>query len=178
MRKRRPRFLSCQVLFHPALVVVLVSCLATMGCGVRKLARGELQPPEVRLQGLGLHPPGPQGWPLTCVLTVTNPNPVSIKVLGYDYEVLVEGQSLAKGASSRSITLPAQSEAAVEVPVNLKLKTIPGLLPQLLREEQLTMEIAGGLRLPQTLGFRVPFRFREKLTPREGLEHLQLFLSQ
>lgn len=165
-------------LFQLTVVVVLVTCLAASGCGVRKLAQAELEPPEVQLQGLRLLPPGPQGWPLTGVLGVKNPNPMTIKVLGYDYEVWVEGRSLAKGQSSQTISLPAQGEATVEVPVLLKLKTLPGLLPQLLRDEELTVEIAGGLRLPQTLGFRVPFRFRGKLTPKEGLEHLQPFLGQ
>jgi len=171
-------FQNRPVLFQLAAMAALLSCLIAWGCGVRKLAQQELQPPEVRLQGLGLRPPGPQGWPLTCILAVKNPNPTTIKVLGYDYEVWVEGRSLASGASNRTVTLPAQGEAKVEVPVLLKLKSLPGLLPQFLREEELTVEITGGLRLPQTLGFRVPFRFREKLTPKEGLEHLQPFLSQ
>jgi hypothetical protein len=165
-------------LFQLAVVVALASCLTAYGCGVRKLAQGELQPPEVRLQGLGLRAPGPQGWPLVGVLAVKNPNPMTIKILGYDYEVWVEGQSLAQGTSNKTITLPAQGEATVEVPVLLRLKTLPRLLPHLLRNNELTVEIAGGLRLPQTLGFRVPFRFREKLTPKEGLEQLQPFLSQ
>jgi hypothetical protein len=178
MRPASNRFQNRPALFRLATAVALVSCLAFLGCGVRKLARGELEPPEVRLQGLGLRAPGPQGWPLTGVLAVQNPNPTTIKVLGYDYEVRVEGRSIAKGASNQTITLPPRGEATVEVPVLLKLKTLPALLPRVLREEPLTVEIAGGLRLPQTLGFRVPFRFREKLTPKEGLEHLRPFLSQ
>ncbi|MEJ2093046.1 MAG: LEA type 2 family protein [Syntrophobacterales bacterium] len=178
MMLRRHRFPIRPVLLYLILLTVLVSCLTPLGCGVRRLTQGELLPPEVRLKGLGLQPPGKQGWPLICVLAVKNPNPMSIKVLGYDYQVWVEGQRLAQGASGTPITLPAQGEATVEVPVLLKLKTLPGLLPKLLREEQLTVEIAGGLRLPQTLGFRVPFRFREKLTPQQGLEHLSPFLSQ
>jgi LEA14-like dessication related protein len=178
MRPRRRRFPKCPGLVPLTVLAVLVGYLTLLGCGVRQLTKGELQPPEVRLKGLGLHPPSQQGWPLVCILAVENPNPMTIKVLGYDYEVRVEGQSLAQGETNKSITLPAQGEATVEVPVLLKLKTLPGLLPQLLREEQLTVEIAGGLRLPQTLGFRVPFRFREKLIPKEGLEHLRPFLSQ
>ena len=166
------------VLIYLALLALWVSCLTPLGCGVRRLTQGELLPPEVRLKGLGLQPPGKQGWPLIVVLAVANPNPMTITVLGYDYQVWVEGQRLAQGASEGRITLPAQGEATVEVPVLLKLKTLPGLLPKLLQEEQLTVEIAGGLRLPQTLGFRVPFRFQEKLTPQQGLEHLSPFLSQ
>lgn len=178
MMLKRNRFPNFPVMLYLPVVAVLVVCLTPFGCGVRQLAKGELLPPEVRLKGLGLQPPGKQGWPLICVLAVENPNPKTITVLGYDYQVWVEGQSLAKGTSEGRITLPAQGETTVEVPVLLKLKTLPGLLPKLLQEEQLTVEIAGGLRLPQTLGFRVPFRFREKLSPKEGLEHLRPFLSQ
>jgi hypothetical protein len=172
------RFPIRPLLLYLALLALLVGCLTPLGCGVRRLTQGELLPPEVQLKGLGLQPPGKQGWPLVCVLAVKNPNPMTIKVLGYDYQVWVEGQRLAQGASGASITLPAQGEATVEVPVLLKLKTLPGLLPKLLQNEQLFVEIAGGLRLPQTLGLRVPFRFREKLTPQQGLDHFSPFLSQ
>jgi hypothetical protein len=176
LRRYRPPIRT--VLLYLAVLVMLASCLTPLGCGVRRLTQGELLPPEVFLKGLGLQPPGKQGWPLIVVLAVANPNPMTITVLGYDYQVRVEGQRLAQGASGKRITLPAQGEATVEVPVLLKLKTLPGLLPKLLQEEQLNVEIAGGLRLPQTLGFRVPFRFREKLTPQQGPEHLSPFLSQ
>ena len=174
----RQKFFKLRFVLLPLTVVVLAGCLTALGCGVRQLAKGELQPPEVRLQALGLQPPTNQGWPLTCVLAVENPNSMTIRVLGYDYEVWVEGQSVAKGAGNRPVTLPAKGVATVEVPVLLKLRTLPGLLPRLLQEEKLTVDIAGGLRLPQTLGFRVPFRFREQLSPGEGLEHLRPFLSQ
>ena len=169
---------TCSGFFHLVLMTVLVSCLIAAGCGVRKLAKGELQPPKIRLKGLGFQPPIKQGWPLTCVLALENSNSTTINVLGYDYEVMVEGQSLAKEASDKPITLPAQGETTVEIPVLLKLKTLPGLLPKLLQEKQLTVEIAGGLRMPQTLGFRVPFRFRERVTLKEGLESLRPLLSQ
>ncbi len=177
MMLRHLRFQSRSVLCFLAAVVLLVGCLKVFGCGVRQLAKGELKPPEVRLKALGLQPPGKQGWPLNLVLGVENPNPITIRVLGYDYEVRVEGQSVAKGAGDRAVILPAQGEATVEVPVLLKLRNLPALLPRLLQEEKLTVEIAGGLRLPQTLGFRVPFRFREKVAPQEGLEHLRPFLN-
>jgi hypothetical protein len=156
----------------------LAASFQLCGCGVRQLARGELLPPEVRLQALGFQPPGKQGWPLRVVLAVNNPNSTAIRVLGYDYEVRVEGQSLAQGAGDRAVFLPARGEAVVEVPVVLKLRNLPALLPKLLQDEKLTVDIAGGLRLPQTLGFRVPFRFREKVAPQEGLEHLRPFISQ
>jgi hypothetical protein len=160
------------------LPLVIIGLMMISGCGVRQLARGELLPPEVRFKGLGLQPPTHQGLPLTLVLTLENPNPTTITVLGYDYEVRVAGQSVAKGVGNQPVTLPARGETTVTVPVVLRLRNIPGLLPNLLQEKKIPVEIAGGLRLPQTLGFRVPFRFREELTPQEGLEEIKPFLGR
>jgi LEA14-like dessication related protein len=167
-----------RVLLPLAVVVGLVGGLMIFGCGVRQLTRGELIPPEVRLKSLMLQPPTNQGWPLDCVLAVENPNSMTIRVLGYDYEVWVAGQSVAKGVGNKPVTLPARGETTVTVPVVLRLRNLPGLLPNLLQEKKIPVEIAGGLRLPQTLGFRVPFRFREELTPQEGLEQIQPFLGR
>ena len=64
------------------------------------------------------------------------------------------------------------------VPVVLKLKNLPALLPNLLQERKIPIDIAGGLRLPQTLGFRVPFRFHEEISPQEGMEQLKPFLGK
>ena len=172
--RRYSRFLKNSIL----LALLVVVGLLISGCGVRQLTKGELLPPEVRFKGLGLQPPTHQGLPLTLVLALENPNPTTIKVLGYDYEVRMAGQSVATGVGNQPVTLPARGETTVTVPVVLKLRALPGLMPCLLQEQKIPVEIAGGLRLPQTLGFRVPFRFREKLTPEEGLKHLQPFLGQ
>jgi LEA14-like dessication related protein len=171
-------FQTTSILLPLAAVVTLLISLTACGCGVRQLSKGELQPPEVRFKGVMMQPPTNQGWPLTLVLAVENPNSMTIKVLGYDYEVWVAGQSVAKGVGNQPVILPAQGETTVTVPVLLKLRTLPGLLPNLLQEKKIPVEIAGGLRLPQTLGFRVPFRFREEVTPQEGLEHLKPFLGR
>ncbi len=160
------------------LVMAMLGGITVPGCGIRQLAKGELLPPEVRFKGLMLQPPTHQGVPLSVVLAVENPNPMAITVLGYDYEVWAAGQSVAKGVSNQPVTLPARGETAVTVPVLLKLRNLPGLLPNLLQEKKIPVEIAGGLRLPQTLGFRVPFRFREELTPQEGLEQIKPFLGK
>jgi hypothetical protein len=156
----------------------LLAGLMVCGCGVRQLAKGDLNPPEVRLQGLSLRPPTQQGWPLNVVLAVHNPNPMTVRILGYDYEVRVAGQQVAQGVGNQPVTLPAQGETTVAVPVVLKLRNLPGLLPHLLEGRKMPVDIAGGLRLPQTLGLRVPFRFREELTLEEGIEELRPFLGK
>jgi LEA14-like dessication related protein len=172
MRRR-----NCWHNFLILLPLIVTVGLVLSACGVRQFTRGELVPPEVRFKGLGLQPPTRQGIPLNVVLALSNPNPTTITVLGYDYEVRVAGQSVARGVGNQPVTLPARGETTVTVPVILKLRALPGLLPCFLQEQKIPVEIAGGVRLPQTLGFRVPFRFREELTPQEGLEEIKPFLK-
>lgn len=152
---------------------LLMTGLAVLGCGVEDLKKKVVKPPKVNLKAVGLKSPTVQGLPLICVLEVENPNPVTVKVLGYDYEVWMEERSVAQGESNQPFILPAQGEAVVELPVLLKIRALPGLVPQALKEGKLVYIIAGGLRLPQTLGVRVPFRFTGDIAAEQGLNHLR-----
>ncbi len=158
------------------LTTCVLACLG--GCGVQQLTRGELEPPKVALQSLALGLPTAQGLPLECTLLVDNPNPQDLRVLGYDYELKLEGQQVLQGESREEVTLPARGQALVTVPILLKLRALPGLLPSILKEEKLNYQVAGGVRLASLLGgFRVPFLFQGQMTPKEGREQLRLFLK-
>ena len=160
------------------IVFLLWGLVCLGGCGVRQLARGELEPPRVTFKSLALGLPTVQGLPLECALLVENPNPQDLKVLGYDYELWLQGQRVIQGESQEAVTLPARGETVVRVPILLKLKALPRILPAVLKEEKLDYQIAGGVRLGSLLGgFRVPFRAQGRMTPKEGLEQLQLFLK-
>lgn len=154
--------------------------LATLwGCGVRQLAKGELEPPKVALKGLRLSPPSPQGVPLSVSLLLDNPNSQSLNLLGYDFELWLAGKSVAQGASQEAVTLPPRGQAVVEVPILLKLPVLVQILPTLLlaREQKLPYQFAGGCRLASLLGgLRVPFTFQGELTAKEGLENLRAYL--
>ena len=147
-------------------------------CGIRDLATGKVAPPEVAFQGLTIYPPESQCWPLSARLRLTNPNPEPMRILGYDYEISVEGADLVQGESVAAITLPAGGESLVEVPILLKLNTVPKALKALLLQDKLKYELAGGFRLASVLGgLKVPFRFRGEITRQEGLERLREFLD-
>jgi len=158
------------------LAAVILACLG--GCGVQQLTRGELEPPKVALQSLAVGLPTPQGLPLECALVVDNPNPQDLRILGYDYELKLEGRQVLQGESREEVTLPARGQALVRVPILVKLRALSGLLPAILREEKLHYQVAGGVRLASLLGgFRVPFNFQGQMTPKEGREQLRLFLQ-
>ena len=159
-----------------ALTAWLLVCLG--GCGVRQFTRGELEPPKVTFKSLAFGLPTAQGLPLECTLQVENPNSQDFRVLGYDYELRLEGQQVVQGESREEVTLPARGQALVTAPILIKLKALPRLLPAVLKEEKLQYQVSGGVRLASLLGgFRVPFSFQGRINPKEGLEQLRLFVK-
>jgi hypothetical protein len=81
-----------------------------------------------------------------------------------------------QGESKEALTLPAQGQTLVTIPAFLKLNAVAKLLPQLLKEEKLRYDVAGGFR-PGALGglARVPFRFQGQMTLPEGLRLLRSY---
>ena len=105
---------------------------AMPACGVRQLARGEIQPPKVTFQGLKIYPPTASGWPLGARLLLENPNSEPVNLLGYDYQLWIEGKSVAQGTSQQAVNLPPLGQTVTEVPITVQLPAVLELLPQLL----------------------------------------------
>jgi LEA14-like dessication related protein len=167
---------------RPALALLLGLALAAAlaGCGVRQLTRGEIKPPKVTLQGITLGAPTGAGWPLFATLRLENPNSQALSVLGYDYDLWLEGRSVAQGVSQGKVNLPAQGETVTEFPIVVNVRVLLGLLPRALQhpEHKLHYRLAGGVRLSPVLAglVRVPFSFQGELSPQEGAEFLRPYL--
>lgn len=172
---------------HPRLqrsclgIFLALMLLTTMpACGVRQLAQGEIQPPKVNFQGIAFGRPSRGGWPLAVTLLLTNPNDQTLDLKGYDYELWLEGKSVAQGASDAPVSLPPRGQTVAQVPILVKLPAVLELLPVLLRPEPppLHYQVAGGFRLAEVLGglVRIPFRFQGQVTPKEGLAALRPYL--
>ena len=163
------------------LSLVAVVMLVLPACGVRQLAQGEIQPPKVSFQGLALGSPTSQGWPVAVTLLLTNPNDQALNLKGYDCELWLEGKSVAQAASDESVNLPPLGQTVAQVPIQVKLPAVMGLLPALLTPNPppLHYQVAGGFRLGAVLGglVRVPFRFQGQVTPKEGMDLLHLYLK-
>ncbi|MBW1991637.1 MAG: LEA type 2 family protein [Deltaproteobacteria bacterium] len=159
------------------LVLLLLGTLLLVGCGVRQLARGEIEPPRVHLQGVVPGLPTREGWPLTCILAVENPNRQPLDLRGYDYQLWLEGKSVAQGASRQRLYLPPGGQAEVEFPVVVRLPAVLSLTPAALSGRPLHYRLSGGFRLASVLGglIRIPFRFEGETTLEEGRELLRLY---
>jgi LEA14-like dessication related protein len=178
---------------HPRLrracfgIFLALMLLTTMpACGVRQLARGEIQPPKVSFQGLKIYPPGARGWPLGATLLLENPNPEPLNLLGYDYQLWIEGKSVAQGTSQQAVKLPPLGQTVAEVPIMVQLPAVMELLPQFLpmlqkqqQQRQFHYQIAGSFRLASVMGgiIPIPFKFQGEASPREGMDFLRPYLK-
>jgi LEA14-like dessication related protein len=150
------------------------------GCGVRQLTSGEITPPQVKFQGIAVGVPDSQGWPLGVSLLLTNPNDRSLELKGYNYELWLEGKSVARGTGETPVVLPPRGQTVARVPILVQLPAVMSLLPQLLQPEPgpVAYRVAGSFRLKSVLGGLVPlpFSFQGRLTPRQGMEMLRPYL--
>ncbi|MEW6388403.1 MAG: LEA type 2 family protein [Thermodesulfobacteriota bacterium] len=154
----------------------LAGLIVLGGCGFKELTREELKPPRVSLQALVVRPPTSEGWPLGLTLKLANPNPQTLELRGYDYELRLEGLKAVQGESQETLTLPGQGQAVVTVPAVLKFQALGKLLPQVLKQEKLRYDLAGGFRPAPWGGLvRVPFHFQGQVTLPEGLRLLRSY---
>ena len=156
-------------------------------CGVRQLATGEIQPPKVTFQGLKIYQPTARGWPLGARLLLENPNSQSLNLLGYDYQLWIEGKSVAQGVSQQAVNLPPTGQTVAEVPIMVQLPAVMDLLPQFLpmlqksqQQRQFHYQIAGSFRLASVMGgiIPIPFKFQGEASPQEGMDFLRPYLSR
>ncbi len=166
--------------------LALMLCAAIPACGVRQLARGEIQPPKVTFQGLTIYRPTPRGWPLGARLLLENPNSQAVNLLGYDYQLWIEGKSVAQGTSQQAVNLPPSGQTVAEVPIMVQLPAVVELLPQFLPmlqksqpQRQFRYQIAGSFRLASVMGgiIPIPFKFQGEASPQQGMDFLRPYLK-
>ncbi len=163
------------------------------GCGMQQLqqmSRGEIQAPKVTYQGLKVYQPTAQGWPLGAALLLENPNNQALNLLGYDYQLWIEGRGVAQGSSQQAVYLPPLGQTVAEIPITVQLPAVmellPQFLPQFLGQQHLQQmpahkfhyQIAGSFRLASVLGgiIPIPFNFKGEASPQEGLDFLKPYL--
>jgi len=167
-----------------SLALILLATLSA--CGVRQLARGEIQPPKITFQGLKIYRPAARGWPLAARLLLENPNAEAVNLLGYDYQLWIEGKSVAQGTSQQAVNLPPLGQTVTEVPITVQLPAVMELLPQVLpmlqkqpQQRQFHYQIAGSFRLASVMGgiIPIPFKFQGEASPQQGMDFLRPYLK-
>jgi LEA14-like dessication related protein len=130
------------------------------------------QNPTVELKKIQITRMDQETFTLEGTLEVFNPNDMSSRFSGYQYQVDVEGQRLADGKSDRPFEVPAKGTFPLEVPATIRFEDLRTLSRKELFNRDLTYLISGTLYLHSWLGkIPLPFSF-------EGTFNLSDFLKE
>lgn len=147
------------LIFRMKLLLFLILTLSMSSCSVfHSLIKEKVKEPEVdfidaKIAGLSFN-----GIDLLFDLKVKNPNKIGIKLAGFDYDLLLNGNSFLTGNQIRGIEIPSLGEEIIQLPVNLNFldiyKTFQNLWDQGLSNYQMKfgfsfeMPILGVIRIP------------------------------
>ncbi|MES9969302.1 MAG: LEA type 2 family protein [Candidatus Thiodiazotropha sp.] len=137
---------------HLLFLMLLSSVLLLQGCSsldqVDRIMEGRkptAQIDGVRLEGLDL-----QGVDLVFDVGIDNPNPYSIDLTGFDYDLQLFDQSFIKGRQTQALSLAAKSESNIQLPLRLDFKKLLNAYRQLRGADE------ASYRLDLGLGFQMP----------------------
>jgi hypothetical protein len=134
---------------RPQPLVILVALVAlTAACG----------PAPQRPTRLKLHRPGVSGLPVDVTFRIQNPNPKPLPVERFDYEVIVNAQSVGKGFVAEPILLESFKETEVKSRFNINYFSIPGAVKQVLNEDRMDALVRGTFYVKGRFGTtRLPY---------------------
>ena len=81
---------------------------------------------------------------LEMTLLVKNPNPVGIRLSGYDYDLTVEGASFVQGSMNEPVELEAEGSSTFKVPLTLNYKELFSSVKTLIDETESAYRIETG----------------------------------
>ena len=115
-----------------ALFILLIAMMT--GCQTVKDIANSIQKPslsvdDVRITGFNF-----QEMELTYSIKVDNPNPVAIRMLGYDYNLGINEHSFLKGDQTKKVNIEASGESIFQVPMTVNFadlyNTVKGIADQ------------------------------------------------
>lgn len=100
---------------------------------------------------------------------VDNAGSGMLTVLGYDYDLHIEGQPFLKGESAAGFELKPHAVTAIPVPISIKFSDLVKKTSSLLGRSEVVYRIAVGLTVATPAGsFRLPFQKEGRLPLRAG----------
>lgn len=137
------------------LAFLLAACAATLA--------PEVEPPEVRLAGLGFGPPGLMEQELRLDLRVSNPNDFAVGVDSMAFDLEVNEIQFARGRTSGEFELPALDDTVVPVTLFVPTADLLERVAELGVERRLDYRLSGEADLANLFAGSVPFQYQGKL---------------
>lgn len=146
-----------------SLLVVLIFCT---GCSVLVAS------PEVQVKDVGIVGLDSKGVEFELLLTVTNPNPYTMKLMGYNYDLKVMALPLVKGGAREFFEFKGNGATTdVRLPARVSLNSLYEILKRRPDPDNVPYTLVAGLEVETPLGshllpveksgvFTVPERYR------------------
>ncbi len=142
---------------RPGGIVVLAACLGLSACATLE---SSIAPPFVSLNQIEVERLALDSQTVRLGFDVSNPNPFPLPVGALRYGVKLDGYRFASGETGGSFTVPAQSDTAFSISVELDLLHTAPKLIHVLREgayRDVPYEVSGEFELDLPLTPPVPF---------------------
>lgn len=156
----KPALSEARALRTALSALLLVGVMLVAGCVASPLYQAVA--PSVTVSGISTDHVTLAEQTFTVALRVNNPNGFSLPVAGIDYNVLVDGKEIAKGATVDAFTLPAYGSQTVRVSlVGNFIKTLN--LIEKWREtgsREVNYQLFGSIRLAG-VPIRLPFSYAD-----------------
>lgn len=119
------------------------------------LTEGLLKDPEVKVSDFKLAGIDSSGVSIDLGLNVKNPNALPLKLDEVEYALKVSGEQVTEGVFDKGISIPANGEGAVRIPLKFQFKSVGNLLSGIInRSFKKDYELNGAVKLGI---FSIPF---------------------
>ncbi|MBC7370193.1 MAG: LEA type 2 family protein [Bdellovibrionaceae bacterium] len=125
----------------------------TTGCA--SLFNKLVEKPKIDLDRVSVRDANLTGVTLLFIVKVANPNKVDIKVDEIAYKVFINGKEITKAKTEKTVLVPAEKTAEVEIPLPIEYTKIFSDLKDLLTSKTAQYRIEGDAKLAM---FTIPFK--------------------
>jgi len=119
-----------------SLVLAALLGLALAGCA-------SVQPPQLRVDKIGVEKAGISGLGLEVFFTVRNPNDEALVIERFDYELSLNGQRLGRGDYGGELRIAPYGSERVVSEFQLSWFNLPGGVKRVLDEEEARAHVDG-----------------------------------
>lgn len=136
---------------------LILMLMQLFGCvALQQLAN--IQQPSVDVQNVRFTGMSFDALNLAFDLKITNPNPISANLAGFDYDFQIADASFLKGNQDKQMTLQANGESMLEIPLTLNFKDLYNTFQALKNQDSSAYKLVCGLsvNLPVLGPTRIP----------------------
>ncbi len=130
---------------HWSKLMIATACIIfIVGCAdiIKSLKRGVIEKPTVQLTKVDLTDFDFETAALLFHIRIENPNPVSIHLDGYQYDLEINSRRFIEGNQKTPITIEQEKNSDIAIPISLKFKELKKIYDQAKQTDSLHYKLA------------------------------------